>query len=102
MNSINADYYHAGLNNDERGKKQESWIQNKTRVIVCTNAFGMGIDKPDIRFDMKIANLNFAPHTFPDKQSPLGATGSESPLRGVGGPKNRKKNYRNSNASFSN
>jgi ATP-dependent DNA helicase RecQ len=49
MNSINADYYHAGLNNDERGKKQESWIQNKTRVIVCTNAFGMGIDKPDVR-----------------------------------------------------
>jgi ATP-dependent DNA helicase RecQ len=49
MNSINADFYHAGLNNEERNKKQESWIQNKTRVIVCTNAFGMGIDKPDVR-----------------------------------------------------
>ena len=49
MNNINADYYHAGLNNEERSKKQESWIQNKTRVIVCTNAFGMGIDKPDVR-----------------------------------------------------
>jgi ATP-dependent DNA helicase RecQ len=49
MNKINADYYHAGLSNDERNSKQESWIQNKTRVIVCTNAFGMGIDKPDVR-----------------------------------------------------
>ncbi len=49
MNKINADYYHAGLTNDERNTKQESWIQNKTRVIVCTNAFGMGIDKPDVR-----------------------------------------------------
>ncbi len=49
MNTINADFYHAGLNNEERNKKQESWIQNKIRVIVCTNAFGMGIDKPDVR-----------------------------------------------------
>ena len=49
LNNINADYYHAGLNNDERNKKQENWIGNKTRVIVSTNAFGMGIDKPDVR-----------------------------------------------------
>lgn len=49
LNNINADYYHAGLNNEERNKKQESWISNKTRVIVSTNAFGMGIDKPDVR-----------------------------------------------------
>ncbi len=49
MNKINADYYHAGLNIEERNSKQQSWIVNKTRVIVCTNAFGMGIDKPDVR-----------------------------------------------------
>lgn len=49
LNNINADYYHAGLNNEERNKKQESWVSNKTRVIVSTNAFGMGIDKPDVR-----------------------------------------------------
>ncbi|MFN8252226.1 MAG: ATP-dependent DNA helicase RecQ [Ferruginibacter sp.] len=48
-NHINADHYHAGLNNAERSSKQEDWISNKTRVIVCTNAFGMGIDKPDVR-----------------------------------------------------
>lgn len=49
MNNINADFYHAGLTNELRNTKQTSWIQNKTRVIVCTNAFGMGIDKPDVR-----------------------------------------------------
>ena len=49
LNKINADYYHAGLTNEERNKKQEDWISNKTRVIVSTNAFGMGIDKPDVR-----------------------------------------------------
>lgn len=49
LNNINADYYHAGLNNEERNNKQESWVGNKTRVIVSTNAFGMGIDKPDVR-----------------------------------------------------
>ncbi|MEN7549770.1 ATP-dependent DNA helicase RecQ [Rapidithrix thailandica] len=46
---IRADYYHAGLSNADRSKKQERWIQNQVRVIVATNAFGMGIDKPDVR-----------------------------------------------------
>ncbi len=49
LQNIAADFYHAGLPQDQRNKKQEDWIQNKTRVIVCTNAFGMGIDKPDVR-----------------------------------------------------
>lgn len=49
LQNISTDYYHAGLAQEERNRKQEEWIQNKTRVIVCTNAFGMGIDKPDVR-----------------------------------------------------
>ncbi|MDF2436365.1 MAG: ATP-dependent helicase RecQ [Bacteroidota bacterium] len=48
--NISADFYHAGLDGKMRDLKQSNWIQNKTRVIVCTNAFGMGIDKPDVRF----------------------------------------------------
>ncbi|MES2780731.1 MAG: ATP-dependent DNA helicase RecQ [Bacteroidota bacterium] len=46
---IGADYYHAGLPHEVRDKKQEDWIKNKTRIMVCTNAFGMGIDKPNVR-----------------------------------------------------
>ena len=49
LNQVSADFYHAGLNNEERSRKQEEWINNKTRIIACTNAFGMGIDKPDVR-----------------------------------------------------
>lgn len=49
LQGIGADFYHAGLTQEERNQKQEAWIANKTRVIVCTNAFGMGIDKPDVR-----------------------------------------------------
>jgi len=49
MNDISANHYHAGLNSEERNKRQESWINNTTRVMACTNAFGMGIDKPDVR-----------------------------------------------------
>ncbi len=46
---INAACYHAGLKQEERKERQEKWIQNEIRVMVCTNAFGMGIDKPDVR-----------------------------------------------------
>jgi ATP-dependent DNA helicase RecQ len=46
---ISADHYHAGLNAEVRSKKQDSWKQGNTRIMVCTNAFGMGIDKPDVR-----------------------------------------------------
>jgi ATP-dependent DNA helicase RecQ len=49
LQNISADFYHAGLPQEERNQKQQDWIQNKTRVVVCTNAFGMGIDKPDVR-----------------------------------------------------
>lgn len=44
------DFYHAGLSNEERQLKQESWTSGETPVIAATNAFGMGIDKPDVRF----------------------------------------------------
>ena len=47
---IAAEYYHAGLPHGERTLRQNEWTAGKTRVMVATNAFGMGIDKPDVRF----------------------------------------------------
>jgi len=47
---ISADYYHAGFTNQWRDFKQNQWISGNCKVIVATNAFGMGIDKPDVRF----------------------------------------------------
>ncbi|WP_299578121.1 ATP-dependent DNA helicase RecQ [uncultured Sunxiuqinia sp.] len=49
-NQISADYYHAGLSSLNRERKQDDWKSEKTRVIVATNAFGMGIDKANVRF----------------------------------------------------
>lgn len=46
---ITADFYHAGLNNDVKDLRQKRWQSGECRVMVATNAFGMGIDKPDVR-----------------------------------------------------
>ncbi|MCP9235345.1 ATP-dependent DNA helicase RecQ [Lewinella sp. JB7] len=47
--SIAAAAYHAGLESEEKDRRQSDWIGNRLRVMVATNAFGMGIDKPDVR-----------------------------------------------------
>ncbi len=49
LQGISTDFYHAGLGQTIRALKQQAWLQNKIRTMVCTNAFGMGIDKPDVR-----------------------------------------------------
>lgn len=48
-NGISAEHFHAGLKNDTKDERQRRWKDGETRVIVSTNAFGMGIDKPDVR-----------------------------------------------------
>ena len=47
---VSASFYHAGLGGQTRAERQAAWKSGETRVMVCTNAFGMGIDKPDVRF----------------------------------------------------
>ena len=49
MHGISAGNYHAGLTQEQRNERQKDWVENKVRVMACTNAFGMGIDKPDVR-----------------------------------------------------
>ena len=53
-NGISATFYHAGLANDIKDQRQKSWLDGQHRVMVATNAFGMGIDKPDVRLVVHI------------------------------------------------
>src|SRR5688572_13922267 len=49
MHGFSAQAYHAGLSQEERNKRQQEWVEGNTSIMACTNAFGMGIDKPDVR-----------------------------------------------------
>lgn len=50
VQGVSASFYHAGLGGQARAERQAAWKSGAVRVMVCTNAFGMGIDKPDVRF----------------------------------------------------
>lgn len=74
---VNVDYYHAGLSSSSRNSRQEAWKSGKTRVMVCTNAFGMGIDKPDVRFVIH-CDLPDSPEAYFQEAGRAGRDGKRS------------------------
>ena len=76
-NGVSASSYHAGLGGEVRSERQEAWKRGSIRVMVCTNAFGMGIDKPDVRF-VAHTGLPESPESYFQEAGRAGRDGERS------------------------
>ena len=96
---ISASFYHAGLGYFTRQKRQEEWRNGKIRVMVCTNAFGMGIDKPDVRFVVHL-DLPDSPESYFQEAGRAGRDGKRSYAVQIWNPTDIARLTRIFNASF--
>ena len=74
---VNASFYHAGMSAELRNERQTAWKKGSIRVMICTNAFGMGIDKPDVRFVVH-CDLPESPEAYFQEAGRAGRDGRDS------------------------
>ncbi len=98
-NNISATFYHAGLSSEERNKRQQQWLSGAAKVMVATNAFGMGIDKPDVRFVVHL-DLPDSPEAYFQEAGRAGRDGNPSGAILYYNPKDIDDLERNFEASF--
>jgi ATP-dependent DNA helicase RecQ len=96
---VAADFYHAGLTAVERQSKQEAWIQGSIQIMACTSAFGMGIDKPNVRLVVHMSPPD-CPEAYFQEAGRAGRDGQESNCLLIYHPSDRKIAERRLELSF--